>query len=128
MQCQRHRIGGSAAASSGGYIRFLSSRRATECQPHASKQGDAAAYGGYCEEKLDIKRHVFLIGVYKHYLSSREHFWRNGAGNWHSALFGLEERVRLLLHRYGVTPFLLRSSNSLLSHGGSYTKSHRPCH
>jgi hypothetical protein len=68
MERQRHRIGGSGSASSGGYIRPLSSCRTTECQPHASKQRDAADYGGYSEEKFGIDGHVFLIGVYKHYL------------------------------------------------------------
>ena len=50
MEGERNRIRGSGAPSSGrGGIGVLPECRATKNEPHASKQGDAAAYGPYCE-------------------------------------------------------------------------------
>jgi len=50
MEGERNRIGGRGAAPSGRRgIGVLPEGRATQNEPHASKQGDAAAYGPYCE-------------------------------------------------------------------------------
>jgi hypothetical protein len=50
MEGERNGIGGSSAAPSRrGEIDVLLESRTTEHEPHASKQGDAAAYSPYCE-------------------------------------------------------------------------------
>ena len=50
VEGERNRIRGSGAPSSGrGEMGVLLECRATENEPHGSKQGDAAAYGPYSE-------------------------------------------------------------------------------